>query len=176
MELYSPEYSLKPIRTGENKPQMFVQKISIKFWVATDVWILAARSGAGVTQPGSPAPAAEFGACDRPEATGRFQTKSRLLREQIWNHGPALAQRLHKGKENRVGAETQPVKLRCWASPPPRRGSVPGKEPPGAAVPAGRRGRGRAAGGAAEPGRLRLAGKAWQRKERGPWEICAFIQ
>lgn len=66
MELYSPEYSLKPIRTGENKPQMFVQKISIKFWVATDVWILAARSGAGVTQPGSPAPAAEFGACDRP--------------------------------------------------------------------------------------------------------------
>lgn len=37
MELYSPEYSLKPIRTGENKPQMFVQKISIKFWVATDV-------------------------------------------------------------------------------------------------------------------------------------------
>lgn len=31
MKLYSPEYSLKLIRTCENKPEMFVQEISSRF-------------------------------------------------------------------------------------------------------------------------------------------------
>lgn len=31
MELYSPEYFLKLIRTCENKPEMFVQEISSRF-------------------------------------------------------------------------------------------------------------------------------------------------
>lgn len=31
MKLHSLEYTLKPIPTCENKPKIFVQKISIKF-------------------------------------------------------------------------------------------------------------------------------------------------